>query len=208
VGAAYDPGMMRQRIASVALALSLLAPTAAAQPEGEIEVEDLPEEEKKAVDTEARAEGEYGGVRPGQGARVPLKRPKNGTLAWVGFTAEGGVARIFLQAPNEFGFSQRIEGKTIVVHLEGLRYLGRQVRRPLYTQHFDSPVRKITVKKVGARKARKGRPGRKAGIEVRIQVASAADAREAAARSAMEADGYFYLYLDVGPSAAQPDATP
>jgi hypothetical protein len=55
------------------------------------------------------------------------------------------------------------------------------------------------VKKVGARKARKGRPARKAGYEVRIQVENAAAAREAAARTATEADGYFYLYLDVAP---------
>jgi hypothetical protein len=200
--------MVRQRLASVILASLLVVPPAAAQDEGrppsdpDIEkVDDRPPDDPPDI----RLEGEYRGVVPGK-TQVddkgrPVKRPKNGTLAWVGFIGEGGTAKIFLQAPNEFAFSQHVEGRTIVVHLEGLKRLGRQVRRPLYTQHFGTPVEKITVKKVGARKARKGKPGRKAGIEVRIQLERAADAREAAARTQLEADGYFYLYLDVAPTS-------
>jgi hypothetical protein len=205
--------MVRQRLASVILASLLVVPPAAAQDEGrppsdpDIEkVDDRPPDEPPDI----RLEGEYRGVVPGK-TQVddkgrPVKRPKAGTLSWVGFMGEDGTAKIFLQAPNEFGFTQHVEGRTIVVHLEGLKRLGRQVRRPLYTQHFGTPVEKITVKKVGARKARKGKPARKAGIEVRIQLERAADAREAAARTQLEADGYFYLYLDVG--ASGPAATP
>ena len=184
--------MIRKRFASVMLASLLVAPPAVAQ-DGD------GDDEERPVEIREGAEGEYGGVRPGQAARVPHKRPKAGTLAWVGFTPDGGAAQIFLQAPNEFSYSQRVEGKTLIVHLEGLKYLGRQVRRPLYTQHFDTPVDKISVKKVSARKARKGRPGRKAGIEVHIQLDG--PAREAAARAAMEADGYFYLYLEIPPGS-------
>ena len=201
--------MVRHRLASVILASLVAIPPAAAQEPVE---DDLPAEDTpaKADDTPLRVEGEYRGVVPGQ-VQVddkgrPVKRPKAGTLSWVGFTADGGVAKIFLQAAGELGYSQHVEGRTLVVHLTGVKRLGRQVRRPLYTQHFDTPVEKITVKKVSGRKARKGKPGRKAGYEVRIQMQNAADAREASARTAVEADGYFYLYLDVGPSG--PAATP
>ena len=189
--------MIRKRFASVVLASLLVAPPAVAQDGDSAEEAPSAEDEETPVEVREGAEGEYGGVRPGQAARVPHKRPKAGTLSWVGFTPEGGAAQIFLQAPNEFSYTQRVEGRTLIVHLEGLKRLGRQVRRPLYTQHFDTPVDKITVKKVGARKARKGRPGRKAGIEVHILFDSAVQAREAAARSGMEADGYFYLYLEI-----------
>lgn len=201
--------MVRQRLASVVLATLLVVPPAAAQ-DGEgrpVSDPDLPDDKPPADPPDSiRLEGEYRGVIPGQ-TQVddkgrPVKRAKAGTLSWVGFIGEAGTAKIFLQAPNEFGFSQHVEGRTIVVHLEGLKRLGRQVRRPLYTQHFDTPVEKITVKKVSGRKARKGKPGRKAGIEVRIQVQNAADAREAAARTQLESDGNFYLYLDVGPSGS------
>lgn len=197
--------MVRQRLLSVVLASLLAVPPAVAQDEGRPPSDpdlDMPDDKPPA---DLRLEGEYRGVVPGK-TQVddkgrPVKRPKAGTLSWVGFIGEGGAAKIFLQAPHEFGFSQHVEGRTIVVHLEGLKRLGRQVRRPLYTQHFGTPVEKITVKKVGARKARKGKPGRKAGIEVRIQLGRAADALEAAARTQLEADGYFYLYLDVAPSS-------
>jgi len=159
----------------------------------------------------AHAEGEYGGVKPGEPLRHdgrPVKKPRAGTLAWVGFEATDGGARIFLQAPTEFTYSQHLEGHTLVVQLAGIKRLARNVRRPLDTRFFDTPVARVTVKKVGARRARKGRPARKAGVEVRVAFKRAADAREASARTATEADHWFYLYLDFGGGAAQPAAAP
>jgi hypothetical protein len=158
----------------------------------------------------AHEEGAYGGVKPGEPKKDgrPIKKPRAGTLAWVGFEDGGGRARIFLMSPTDFAYSQRVEGGTLVVHLDGVKRLARNVKRPLDTRFFDTPVARITVKKVSARRARKGQSARKAGVEVRIAFKNKADAREAAARTATEADGWFYLYLDLEGGGAAPADEP
>lgn len=151
-----------------------------------------------------RLEGEYGGVRPGQSPRAHegrnVKPPKPGTLAWIGF--QGGT--VFLQIGAEVGYSQRVDGKQLVVHLTGIKRLGRQVRRALDTRFFDTPISRVVVKKVKKRKARKGSPARAAGVEVRISYKDPATVAEASIRSAVEADGLFYLYLDFGSGGSIP----
>ncbi len=204
---------MRHRLAScfAGLALVLAAPAVGFAGDGGGKLEKGMDPERDEGDDaplegdQVRDEHEYGGVRPGQGLRneagKELRRPRAGTLAWVGFGASGGTARIFLQATSEMAFSQRLEGATLVVHVEGLKHLRRQVQRALETRYFDSPVARITVKKVRAKKGRKGAPGRKAGIELRITFKQKGDVREAAARTATEADGYQYLYLELAGSS-------
>jgi hypothetical protein len=202
----YAPEMPRPRLAAVAAALGLVAPAAEAQRRGPAPDEgDVPAEGDRQ-----RREGEYSGVAPPTGQPgAGKRRAAPGTLTWVGFTADAGAGQVFLQAPAEFGHAQRVEGRTLVVTLDGIRRLARNVRRPLDTRYFDSPVARVVVKTVGTRKARKGRAARKAGVEVRITFKTAADAREAAARTAVEADGNFYLYLDLaagGPVTAPADS--
>lgn len=199
---------MRARILALALGIALPARPTWAQdepPPDDAPVEEAPEAVRLSDDQAAR-EGEYGGVKPGvlprNASGRPVKGARPGTLTWVGFQDEGGVAKIFLQAAGEFSYSQRVEGSTIVIHLEGIKRLALNVRRPVDTRFFDTPVSRITVKKVGRRKASKGRPARKAGYEVRIALKRGEAAREVPARTATEADGMFYLYLDVGPSGA------
>jgi hypothetical protein len=195
---------MRSRIA-IALGLALVSAPAVAQKAPKDDT--LPLEGARQHD-----EGEYGGVEPGQpqtteGGKT-VRRAASGTLTWVGFKASDGVGHVFVQSSGDLGFDQHVEGKTIVVRLSGVKRLGRQVRRPLDTRYFDSPVARITVKKVRAHRARKKHPAQKAGVEVRIFLKSAADAREASVRTAVEADGYNYIYLDVAGSSEAPAATP
>jgi hypothetical protein len=162
---------MVSRLATALVGLALMTAPAAAQ--------DAPKETHR--------EGEYGGVKAGdgQGAK-PVKRGKPGTLSWVGFSAEGGTGHVFLQSTSEIGYTQAASGKVLVVKLTGVKRFGRQVRRPLDTRFFESPVVRITVKKL-----------RKGAVEVRIQMKS--DAHEATVRTATEADGFHYLYLDISP---------
>jgi hypothetical protein len=152
-----------------------------------------------------RQEGDYEGVQPGIPQKSergrPLRKPKRGTLAWVGFSADGGTGHLFLQAPSEFQYTQSIEGRVLVVHLTGIKALAKNVRRPLDTRFFDSPVARISVTKVHARRAHKHQAARAAGVDVRIQFKKKAAAQQAAARTAIEGDGYFYLYLDVAEGA-------
>ncbi len=206
---------MRHRLAPwfLALAVGLAAPAAALAQSGDA-AED-PARLQKGMDPErddeplegdkVRDEGDYGGVRPGVGPRdgKVARRPGPQTLSWIGFQGADGTARIFVQGTSEMTVTQRVEGATLVVHLAGVKKLGRQVQRALETRYFDSPVARVVVKKVKAKKARKARKGRPAvaaspaGIELRVAFKQKADVREAAARTSTEADGYHYVYLEL-----------
>lgn len=146
-----------------------------------------------------RAEGEYGGVQPGQPQRPePGKKPKKpakGTLSWVGFEAKGGGSEVFLQSVAPFEVSQRVDKGVLVVSLTGVKRLAANVWRPIDTRFFETPLARITAK-------RKGK-----GIEVRIVFKNAKDATQGSLRTATEADGMYYAYLSFsGGSSASGDA--
>jgi hypothetical protein len=157
---------------------------------------------------EQHREGEYGGVTPGQGSgssagstaapkgKHPRRPPPKDELTWVGFQGkEGGGGELFFQAPGAFTVSQHVDHGQVVILLEGLRRQVRNTRRPLDTRYFDAPIARVTARAVGARG---GKDPHKAGIEVRIAFKNPKDAHEATARTATEADGMFYAYLDFG----------
>lgn len=148
------------------------------------------------------AEGEYGGVQPGQPKKAEpgkkaKKPPPKGTLSWIGFEAKDGSSDVFLQSPAPFEVSQRVENGTLVVTLTGVTRLGQNVWRPIDTRFFASPVSRVTAKKKGK------------GIEVRIAFKNAKDATQGSVRTATEADGMYYAYLSFAgggePAAAEPD---
>src|SRR5262249_53577004 len=77
------------------------------------------------------------------------------------------------------------------------------------TRFFDNPLSGIVARAVGAARATKERPAHSVGIEARIAFKNAKDAREAAIRTATEADGMYYAYLTFpegtgGPATANP----
>jgi len=154
------------------------------------------------ADTPPHKEGQYGGVTPGETqpreppakpAR-PRRPPPKGTLTWIGFEAKDGGAEVFFQSVAPFELSQRVQGATLVVHLS-LPRLGHNTWRQVDTRFFDNPLSSIVARAVGAARATKDRPARAAGIEARIAFKNAKDAREAAVRTATEADGMYYAYL-------------
>jgi hypothetical protein len=152
------------------------------------------------------AEGEYGGVSPGQPRKEPSKRPTRptpkGTLSWIGFEAKNGGAELFFQSVAPFELAQHVEGGALVVHLTGLSRLGQNTWRPIDARYFDTPIAKVAARKVGAARGKNAHP---AGIEVRITFKNAKDAKEGALRTATEADGFFYAYLDwTGSGSAEP----
>jgi hypothetical protein len=155
-----------------------------------------------SADTLPHKEGQYGGVTPGEPqprdspvkpAR-PRRPPPKGTLTWIGFEAKDGGAEVFFQSVAPFELTQRVEGATLVVHLS-LPRLGHNTWRQVDTRFFDNPLSGIVARAVGAARATKDRPARAAGIEARIAFKNAKDAREAAVRTATEADGMYYAYL-------------
>jgi hypothetical protein len=158
-------------------------------------------------------EGEYGGVTPGEKPspdekpQAKHKRPPpKDELTWIGFQAkEGGGGELFFQAPAAFTVSQHVEKGHLIVVLEGLHRQIKNARRPLDTRYFDTPIARVTA------------TPRKKGIEVRVAFKNPKDAHEAQVRTATEADGKFYAYLDFGPGGgaghvdvkpSEPDTAP
>jgi hypothetical protein len=132
-------------------------------------------------------------------------------LTWIGFESKDGGAEVFFQSVAPFTVTQHLEGATLVVHLD-LRRLGHNTWRQVDTRFFDNPLSGIVARAVAAARATKDHPARGAGIEARIAFKNAKDAREAAVRTATEADGMYYAYLRFPegsePPAASPPATP
>lgn len=154
-------------------------------------------------------EGEYGGVVPGQPRRPepskkPMRPPPKGTLSWVGFEAKDGSAEVFFQSIAPFEVTQHVEGNVLMVYLTGLNRLGQNTWRPIDARYFDTPVARISARRVGAAGGKNAHP---AGIEVRVTFKNAKDVKEGAVRTATEADGYYYAYLSFAGSGGAGDAT-
>jgi hypothetical protein len=128
-------------------------------------------------------EGDYGGVQPGHKPEKPRKQPAKGTLSWIGFEPKDGAPEVFFQSVAPFEVSQHVEKGVLVVDL-ALKRLGQNTWRPIDTRFFDTPIARITAKR-----AHKG-------IEVRITFKDPKDAKTGAVRTATEADGMYYAYLD------------
>lgn len=150
------------------------------------------------------AEGDYSGVTPGVPAKnaKPKRPPPKGELSWIGFEAKNGGAQIFLQSVAPFEVTQHVENGALVVDLANLNRLGQNTWREVDARFFDSPLARITARRVGAVRGKHG-----AGLEVRITFKNAKDAQQAQVRSANEADGMYYQYLSfagTGSSATVP----
>jgi hypothetical protein len=128
-------------------------------------------------------EGDYGGVQPGHKPEKPKKLPAKGTLSWVGFEPKNGTSEVFFQSVAPFDVSQHLDKGVLVVDL-ALTRLGQNTWRPIDTRYFETPIARITAKR-----------GRK-GVEVRIAFKDAKDAKQGTLRTATEADGLYYAYLD------------
>lgn len=163
------------------------------------DVIDAPDSARETAPPSAHREGEYGGVRPGgAGDNDASRRSKSlrkGMLSWIGFDAKDGGGDVFLQSPAEFELTQRVENGTLIVSLGGVSQLGQNTWRFIDTRFFDSPIARIVARRVSARRGTKASPPRSAGIEVRIDFKTKADAREATVRNSTDADGMYYAYL-------------
>ena len=157
------------------------------------------------------AAGEYGGVKPGTTTIVPpgapWKRSKWAPMFWVGFQPrDGGGSRVFIQLGREVEYDQRIEKGELVVTLDRTRFANRNAGRPIITRFFEGAVSQVAPRRVRRRKGPSGTPGRRGGVEIRVQFKNPADLGQASATLSREQDGFVYLYLDFGPgSEAEPE---
>lgn len=139
-------------------------------------------------------EGQYGGVQPGHKPEKPKRPPAKGTLSWIGFEPKNGTSEVFFQSIAPFDLSQHVDKGVLVIDLN-LTRLGQNTWRPIDTRFFDTPLARITAKR-----------GKK-GVEVRIAFKNPKDAKEGALRTATEADGFYYAYLDFAGGGEAPAAT-
>jgi hypothetical protein len=155
-------------------------------------------------DNAPHQEGQYGGVTPGEPDAhaghepakpgKPKRPPSKGTLTWIGFEAKDGGAEVFFQSVAPFELSQRVDGTSLVIHLN-LSHLGHNTWRQIDTRFFDNPLSGIVARSVTSARASKDHPAHAAGIEARIAFKNPKDAKEAAVRTTTEADGMYYAYL-------------
>jgi hypothetical protein len=137
------------------------------------------------------AEGEYGGVQPGEAKRpaAPKKSKKTvrkGTLSWIGFETKNGSSEVFFQSVAPFEVNQRVDKGAVIVTLAGLSKLGHNTWRPIDTRFFDTPIARIAAKK------------QRKGLEVRIAFKAGSAPAQGSVRTATEADGMYYAYVSFG----------
>ncbi|HEX6240470.1 MAG TPA: AMIN domain-containing protein [Polyangiales bacterium] len=139
----------------------------------------------------ARADG-YGGVCPGK-SNVPdgiAAQPGSAALVtWPGFQllANGG-SRVFIQTSVAVSPSLKRDGSHLVVSLPGVSLPPGNVRRPLDTSFFNTPVKSVRVK------PHKGGKGGGASVEIELRGGAASVAPDM--RSEKASNGYFFVYVD------------
>jgi hypothetical protein len=181
----------------------LLAPAAAAAQEGPGAAARPAGKLAPEPPVTVKKEGEYSGVVPGKNTLRGKKR--RNLLTWIGFQRrDDGGARLFVQLTSEAPYTQEVRDGALYIKVEGVRYRNRNARRRLDMRFFDTPIGQVTSKHVARRRARKDKPEQTAGIEIRVQFKSAADAQQGTASMAAAEDGFHYLTLDFQPAAGAP----
>ncbi|MBN2716743.1 MAG: hypothetical protein JXX14_12895 [Deltaproteobacteria bacterium] len=132
---------------------------------------------------------EYRGARPGTGnplPRVAELREKEGLwITWPGFmmTDDGG-SRVFLQTTGPLQYKIKAGKKKVVMTFHNTSVFLYNNRNPLVTQHFNTPVARINLKK------------RKKTTELILSMKTEA---APSVSQLTDADGYNYLFIDFGP---------
>jgi hypothetical protein len=175
-------------------------PASAFAGDGKSGTADAPTPAPVSEGTKTNAEGEYGGVQPGEPKKAePGKKAKKpapkGTLSWIGFEAKEGGSQVFFQSVAPFEVSQRVEKGTLIVSLSGVKRLGGNTWRHIDTRFFETSISKIVAKKKGK------------GVEVRISFKNAKDAGQGSMRTATEADGLYYAYLSFSGTGTPAETT-
>jgi len=157
---------------------------------------------QESPQTTTNAEGDYGGVNPGEPKKVEpgkkaKKPPPKGTLSWIGFEAKDSGSQIFLQSVAPFEVAQRVDGSTLVLTLTGVSRLGAKVWPPIDTRFFDTPVSRVFPNRKGSRS-----------VEVRVAFKNPKDAAQGTVRTATEADGLYYVYVGFSGSGTSAEPAP
>jgi hypothetical protein len=136
-----------------------------------------------------KLEQNYHGVKPGSGNNLPkVEELKNLTGVWVtwpGFIMrEDGSSRIFLQTTVAVEYKTektKKAKKRIVIKLKDARVHLSNNRNPLVTTHFNTPVKRVSLKK------------RKKSLNLVIELKISSPYQIS---QTTDEDGYHYLFVD------------
>jgi hypothetical protein len=161
--------------------------------------------EPPSGDAEHRS-GVYTGVKPGgdEAPAVPVKAGVTpATVTWPGFQMRpDGSSRVFLQTSVAVASSGNLQPRSFLVDLGDAPIAGDTNRLPLLTQHFNTPVTRVELKRANKRTTLV--------ITLRADVQPQVSSEQAKS-------GFFFLYVDFpagnylggvpAPSGAMPHPT-
>ena len=130
--------------------------------------------------------GVYTGVKPG-GNEAPAVSVKAGatpaTVTWPGFQMQlDGSSRVFLQTSVPVATGGNLLKGAFVIELGDAPIAGDTNRLPLLTQHFNSPVTRVELKRISKRTILV--------LTLRADVQPQVSSEQAKS-------GFFFLYVDV-----------
>jgi hypothetical protein len=136
-----------------------------------------------------KLEQNYHGVKPGSGNNLPkveeLKTLSGVWVTWPGFTMrEGGSSRIFLQTTGAVEYKiekAKKAKKRIVIKLKDARVHLSNNRNPLVTTHFNTPAKRVSLKKWK----------KSLNLVIELKVSSPHEISQTT-----DEDGYHYLFVD------------
>jgi len=153
-------------------------------------VEDWRATEKGAEKPKPKPEQSYHGVTPGSGNSLPrveeLKNRPGTWVTWPGFTMKkDGGSRVFLQTTLTLEYAvdktTRPAAKKLVLDLKEAQVYTSNNHNPLVTTYFNTPVRRVYLKKKGKTL--------NLIIELRVK-------KEPEISQKTDEDGYHYLFID------------
>ncbi len=139
--------------------------------------------------SQVKLEQSYHGVKPGSGNNLPkveeLKNLFGVWVTWPGFTMrKDGGSRIFLQTTVAVDYTvekMKKGKKRLVIKLKNARVHLSNNRNPLITTHFNTPVKRASVKK------------RKKSLDLIIELKVSSPHQIS---QTTDQDGYHYLFVD------------
>ena len=181
----------------LALVLAASGAAGAEEEDEDARSEDSEPSEDGPPPPDARRDGTYQGVAPGDGAPVGRKpRPgRTPKVTWLGFQPQpDGGARVFVQLDREVAHPQQVVDGALVISLAGARVAHSNSRRALDTRFFDTAIDRVAIeparRRPGSRRAARG-------LELVIGFKKPAVARELDASMKASKDGFTYLMVEV-----------
>ena len=131
----------------------------------------------------------YRGTRPGTGNPLPrvaeLQQKQGLWITWPGFMMnDNGGSRVFLQTTGPLKYKMKTQKKKIVLSFKNTQVYLYNNRNPLVTEHFNTPIARINLK----------RRNKRTELILSLKVDAVPSVSQLT-----DADGYNYFFIDFAP---------